>query len=153
MEFFLNFCIGFIYLCLSFAFYYLMHFVDGHSIVEVGYRSQQMYNKALRRAKGQPYWDYLSYWTLCKNAKKNQKAVWIFFAIHLIPLFASPVSVILWPIMLFFDPKAMFGAQMGFAWVVFFIHTGIHMVIDDKYLPSERKRRHLFRFGKDIPPK
>lgn len=149
MGLLVNAIIGFLYLCVSFAIYFYMHMIDGHSIVEAGYRSQQMYKKIRHRAKGQSYWDFLSYWSLCKNAKKNQKAVWIFFSIHLLPLVASPVSIILWPAMLFSDLETQFYVQLCFVWAVLDIHTVCHIVVDDKYLPSERKRRHLLRDMKE----
>ena len=130
-----------IILVISVVLYGCFHVVDGYDIVEIGYRSSSAKKRIRQRMSGQARWDYYTYWSLCKNAKKNHKAVWLYFGIHLVLCFAFVLSILMWIIALFWNNwRHAILAQLIPCISSIMIWGLIHMMVDKEHLPSEQLR-------------
>ena len=124
---------------------FLFYLLRGHhkaAIVEAGYRSQTLLRKP--QSKKLPLWDRILYWNLSKKAKKNHKAVWIYFTFNAVLCLAWTFSPILGMICLFsMDLNDLSLWQLGYPLAVLFIMTLMQFPFDLTYLPSVQKRYRM----------
>lgn len=129
--------------------FYQFHIADGCAIIEIGYRSSSMEKKIRKKRENQSWFDYWLYWSLCRNAKKSRKTVWIYFALNLIPCTGIIIHTIVWFSLLL---NSSTGEQLLNATIinhgkvflsVLFMWGGLHYIFDLCFLPSEQKRYRL----------
>lgn len=127
---------------LFWLFFRLQRHAHKDSIVEAGYRNDTCLRKP--QSKKLPLWDRLLYWDLCKNARRNHKAVWFYFGCNAVLCAAwifYPVLCLL--CICFADLRSLLLWELEYPIGIFFILTIVEFPADLTYLPSERKRHGL----------
>ena len=128
--------------CFSCFCFFLLRWQYKHAIVEAGYRNDTRLRKP--QSKKLPLWDRVIFWEMCKNAKRNHKAVWIYFGFNLAVSLAwvfSPVLGIICICCMDFDKLIMW--ELGYPLYALAGMTLLQFPFDLAYLPSVRKRYPL----------
>ena len=127
---------------ITLLFVCLLHFVERHYIIELGYRTLDRQFKP--QSNRLPLWDRLLYWSLCKNAKLKSRVLWIYFTSNVIVILCGFLSI---PLCLYLvtncELKWVIFGNLGF-WEALFFGWGIpHFFLDLAYIPSVRKRYRM----------
>ena len=127
-------------LCVAVFVFYLLHFIDGNAILELGYRPGAR-RRMKKEKKELPKWDQFLHWSLASQAKNKSSKVWFYWGIHLVAVIGFGVSVILFfiPIPLS-DWRGRISIELYCPVVTFIVQTIIRIIVDLLILPSEQKR-------------
>lgn len=127
-------------LAISWLIFGVLHYIDGADICEIGYRNcHPKYKSNQNLSIGG---DKLLYWSLCKNAKRNRKVIWLYFGMNAFLIICAVISFVLWVVMHVSSSwHEIVKTQVGFLMAAIILHTAAHFVLDLLFLPSERKRR------------
>lgn len=141
IDFLLRLLIYAVWFCLSLVGYRFIHRYEGEVIVEIGYRSP-LPAKTVLRNQIDTFLNRVFYWSLCKNAKKNTRGVWVYFVMNIFSHITALISTILFVLCLIKERNIIEGlrVQMGwFLYAVMFI-VGLHFFLDIGLVPSVQKK-------------
>ena len=128
--------------CFACFFFYLLRRHNKHAIVETGYRNDTRLRKP--QSKKLPLWNRVIFWEMCNSAKRNHKAVWIYFGFNLVVCLAWTFSPVLAIICIFcMNLDALIIWELGYALAVLLLTTLIQFPVDLTFLPSEQKRYRM----------
>lgn len=120
----------------------IFHTVEKKNIIELGYQEKNKQRKSIKHKL--PLWNALLYWDLCKNAKYNKKAVWVYFFCNLIVCLCAVISFFLSGIIIYIcKTRDVWFYLLGYAVLVIYIWAIPHFVLDLFFLPSVRKRYNM----------
>ena len=140
-DFLLRLLIYVVWICFSLVASGFIHRYEGEIIVEIGYRSTLPAKKVIRKQSGS-FVNRLFYWSLCKNAKKNTRDVWVYFVMNILSYIAALVSICLFVLCLIKEKDIWNGLYVQMKWFIYSLMFigGLHFFLDIGLVPSVQKK-------------